>query len=85
LFALPHLGGAQFSDEEIDELHDSMIANEGHTFREVMRGQPGPAPSKWSVLPSASTRSMPWDWKSPEQQADEIMGFALGLDTVRED
>jgi hypothetical protein len=77
LFAQPHLGGDRMSDEEIDQMHDQMLANEGYTFDEVMRGRAGPEPAKWSVLPSSTTRSLPWDWLGEEGQEAEIMGFAL--------
>ena len=38
------MGGTsdRMSDEEIDAMHDAMIAGEDYMFREVMRGRPGP-------------------------------------------
>jgi hypothetical protein len=63
------------SDEEIDAMHDAMIAGEDYMFREVMRGRPGPAPAKLSVLPS-QTR-LPWDWMSEPQQEDTILQYAM--------
>jgi hypothetical protein len=82
--AAPHLflnvGSSSLTDEEIDQMHDQMVANEGRMLDEVMRGQPGPAPTKWSVLPPTSGRQMPWSWMSEEAQEAEIMSFG-----VRED
>jgi hypothetical protein len=54
-----------------------MVAGEGHMFDEVMHGQPGPEPTKRSVLPETSGRHVPWSWMSEEGQEAEIMGFAL--------
>jgi hypothetical protein len=68
------------SDEEIDAMHDAMIAGEDYMFREVMHGRAGPAPAKLSVLPPSSTRSMPWDWLGEEGQETEIMRFAMDGD-----
>jgi hypothetical protein len=76
LFISPHLGGDRMSDEEIDQMHDQMLANEGHMFDQVMRGRAGP-PVRMSVHPPSTTRSMPWDWLGEEGQEAEIMNSAL--------
>jgi hypothetical protein len=76
LFAATHLGGDQLTAEQVDELHDQMIADEAGMFDSVMRGSPGPAPSKWSVLPSV-TRSPIWDWLDPEDMDGEVLRAAL--------
>jgi hypothetical protein len=75
MFLSVHGEGGWFSDDEIDAAHDAMVAGEGHMFREVMHGRAGPAPSKWSVLPSQTRQ--PWDWLSESDQEGEIMRYAV--------
>jgi hypothetical protein len=77
MFLNVHVGSSSLSDEEIDSWADYCDRTDAGLLDEVMRST-GPAPSKWSVLPQSRPEAMPWDWKSPEMQADEILAFALG-------
>jgi hypothetical protein len=75
LFAATHLGGDRMSDEEIDQMHDQMVANEGLMFDEVVHGRAGPEPAKWSVLPS-TTRHMPLHWVGEAEEEAEVLAAA---------
>ena len=78
MFLNVHVGSSSLSDDEVDQMHDQMVASEGHMFDEVMRGRAGPAPAKWSVLPSSTTRHMPLHWLGEADEEAEIMNSALG-------
>jgi hypothetical protein len=57
-----------------------MVASEGRMYNEVLRGRAGPAPSKWPVHPTSTTRHMPLHWLGEAEEEAEIMAFALGED-----
>jgi hypothetical protein len=77
------VGSNQLSNEEIDSWADYCQRTDAGVFDEVVNSQPGPAPTKWSVLPPSTTRSMPWDWLSEPQQESEVLRYAM--DGGRED
>jgi hypothetical protein len=64
------------TDQEVDQIHDQMLAGEGHLFDSVMRGAPGPEPAKHSVLPS-TTRHLPSHWLGEEDLESEIFNGAV--------
>ena len=75
MFYSPHAVSLSLSNEEVDAWADYCDRTDAGVFDEVVRGQPGPAPSKWSVLPSQTRQ--PWDWLSESDQEGEIMRSAL--------
>jgi hypothetical protein len=75
MFLNVHVGSSSLSDDEVDQMHDQMLASEGHMFDEVLHGRVE-ATTKWSVLPS-TTRSLPTSWMSEEQLETEILNYGL--------
>jgi hypothetical protein len=74
LFVSPHPTSDRLDAEEVDAMHDAMVATESRLIDEIVRGA-GDDYGRRSMLPA--TRSVPVHWLAEIDEENEIMRYAI--------